>query len=51
MFVVVVDTAVVCAPNPCYNEAECVPEAEWVYVCKCTAGFEGRHCENKIGQV
>ncbi|XP_062998351.1 lactadherin isoform X2 [Elgaria multicarinata webbii] len=44
-----------CYPNPCKNSGVCqlVPNRGDVfteYVCQCTSGYEGKHCENNMNE-
>ena len=36
-----------CDPNPCKNNAQCVPTAGGSYNCICPAGFNGLDCSRK----
>ena len=36
-----------CDPNPCKNEAQCVPTGDGSYNCVCPAGFKGLDCSRK----
>ena len=38
-----------CQPNPCKNGGQChnIPD-EPFYICTCTVGFIGKHCDRKF---
>lgn len=41
-------TATPCLSSPCRNGGTCL-EAGKNYTCKCPDGFDGTHCEDKLG--